>query len=429
LGIGINRFNYAQGIFAAYQSRVIADGGVAEAGACVDAVSGLLLTASLLLIPSGYKSGKAYAEIPTNGNGDLTWTRASTAIRTNSSGLLESMGSGVPRLTYQNGGGSCPALLLEPQRTNLLLYSVGGGTGYSEVLTVGVTNNFAVSPDGTTTATRLNGSGVWRYRNENTTSLSTLTQYTFSVYVKSNTSGNQTFRLYLFNANFSSDFTATPTWQRFTFTSTSGAVVTQIHGFAGDSSNNATDIQVWGWQIEEAAYATTYIPTTTASATRVADAATKTGISSLIGQTEGVIFVDFVMVGIGSNAVNVYNNERSATTISTNAIMFNPNGLIECQTFLGNGTFANVVLYASTYTVGQRIKLAFRYKSGDFALYINGVQKATNSTTMTFVGTKSVIELDNNSIYYGYQEGVQYNQLVQFPTALTNAELASLTTI
>ena len=89
LGVGINRSNYAQGIFGAYQSRVVADGGVTEAGACVDAVSGLLQTASLLLIPSGYKSGKAYAEIPTNGNGDLTWTRASDAWRTNADGLIQ----------------------------------------------------------------------------------------------------------------------------------------------------------------------------------------------------------------------------------------------------------------------------------------------------------------------------------------------------
>ena len=70
LGVGINRSNYAQGIFNAYSARVVADGGVVESGACVDAVSSLLQSASLLLIPSAYKGGKLYAEIPTNGNGD-----------------------------------------------------------------------------------------------------------------------------------------------------------------------------------------------------------------------------------------------------------------------------------------------------------------------------------------------------------------------
>ena len=89
LGVGINRSNYAQGIFGAYSARVVADGGVVESGSCVDAVSGILLNASLLLIPSGYKGGKLYAEIPTNGNGDLTWTRGSDAFRTNASGVLQ----------------------------------------------------------------------------------------------------------------------------------------------------------------------------------------------------------------------------------------------------------------------------------------------------------------------------------------------------
>lgn len=604
LGVGINRSNYAQGIFGAYATRVVADGGTTEAGQCVDAVTGLLLNASLLLIPSGYKGGKLYAEIPTNGNGDLTWTRGSDAFRTNASGLIQrvpcnlfgyseqfdngywykanssitantitapngtltadswiesntnsfhvfgksslSLNSGsyvitiyakakersklimlytgtpnkgygfdlangttsavtgitsadsfsitnvgdgwyrceigvvsnsigtveftmvtsfsvlsylgdgtsgmyiwgaqlvegttaqtylpttdrlnFPRLSYMYG--SCPSVLLEPQRTNSLPYSVGGGTGYSTAGTVAsVTNNFAVSPDGTTTATRVNASaGVWRYRNESNSSLSGSTQYTFSIYVKSNTSGNQSFRLYLFNANFSSDLVATTSWQRFTFTSTSFAVVTQIHGIASDTLNNSADILTWGWQIEAGAYPTTYIPTTSATATRVADVANKTGISTLIGQSEGTIFVDFYVSGIGANNINIYNNERTPSTISTNAILFKPNGSIECQTFLGNGTFNTISITASTYSVGQRIKLAYRYKSGDFALYINGIQKATATNTLTFVGTKSQIYLDDNAVIYGYQEAVHYNQFALFTTALTNAELTQLTT-
>jgi hypothetical protein len=89
IGIGINRNRYAQGIFNAYNLRVVADGGITEAGQCVDAVSSLLQSSSLLLIPSGYKGGKAYAEIPTNGNGDFSFARASDGTRINSEGLVE----------------------------------------------------------------------------------------------------------------------------------------------------------------------------------------------------------------------------------------------------------------------------------------------------------------------------------------------------
>ena len=121
IGIGLGRTFYAGSFADAYNTRVLADGGTIEATPCVNAASTLLQSASLLLIPSGYKSGVAYAQLPNNGNGDLTWTRASTANRTNSSGLIESVASGVPRLSYMYG--SCPALLLEPQRTNLVLRS------------------------------------------------------------------------------------------------------------------------------------------------------------------------------------------------------------------------------------------------------------------------------------------------------------------
>jgi hypothetical protein len=77
--------------------------------------------ASLALIPSGYKSGLLYSVIPDNGNGDFTHTRGSTATRVNAGGLIETMASGVPRLDYPLIDGvvqSCPALLLEPSRTN-----------------------------------------------------------------------------------------------------------------------------------------------------------------------------------------------------------------------------------------------------------------------------------------------------------------------
>jgi hypothetical protein len=56
-------------------------------------MSGLFNKASLVLVPSGYKSGKVYSEVPTNGDGDLTFTRASSATRVNSDGEIEVVGS------------------------------------------------------------------------------------------------------------------------------------------------------------------------------------------------------------------------------------------------------------------------------------------------------------------------------------------------
>jgi len=254
LGIGINRSNYAQGIFNAYNSRVVADGGVTEAGGCVDAVAGLLLTASLLLIPSGYKSGKAYAQIPTNGNGDLTWTRASTANRTNSSGNIELMASGVPRLDYSQG--SCPALLLETQRTNLVFPSDTATTQTRPVTATAHTLSFY----GTGTVVL---SGV---------AIATL----------SGTGANDRVTL--------------------TFTPTAGSLILTVTG------------TVTNWQLEVGSYASTLVTTTTASATRVAETYVRDNIftNGLITSSGGTWFIE-----LRNNLAYTRDNASSAIFINT----------------------------------------------------------------------------------------------------------------
>ena len=138
IGIGIDitkPLSKALAMVLAYFARVTAAGGVTEGKECLatklnslDAIQ-LLDNASLVTIPSGYKSGVVYSQVPTSGAGDLDFTRASTATRINSSSLIESAASGVPRLDYPIGGG-CPSLLLEPQRTNISNYIESGNGNF-----------------------------------------------------------------------------------------------------------------------------------------------------------------------------------------------------------------------------------------------------------------------------------------------------------
>ena len=72
--------------------------------------------ASLVVVPSGYKASKVYAQKPLTTDGQLAFTRSTTATRVNSAGLIESVAINVPRLDYTNS--TCPKLLLEPSRTN-----------------------------------------------------------------------------------------------------------------------------------------------------------------------------------------------------------------------------------------------------------------------------------------------------------------------
>ena len=76
----------------------------------------ILTQASLVLTPNAVKTSKLYSIIPSNGNGDMDVVRATTATRVNSSGIIESVAANVARLNYD---GSCPSILVEPQRTNL----------------------------------------------------------------------------------------------------------------------------------------------------------------------------------------------------------------------------------------------------------------------------------------------------------------------
>lgn len=96
-------------------------------------------TPSLLNIPYLYKAGTLYSQIPESGAGDFTVSRTTTvanrSTRINKDGFVELVANNVPRLDYPVGGAvnGCPALLVEPAATNLVLQSENFGTTWSPV--------------------------------------------------------------------------------------------------------------------------------------------------------------------------------------------------------------------------------------------------------------------------------------------------------
>ena len=77
----------------------------------------------LALIPAS-QGPLVYSVLPSDGSGDFSFSRGSSATRINSQGLIETVASGDSRLEYPLIDGvvsGCPSVLLEPQRTNLLL--------------------------------------------------------------------------------------------------------------------------------------------------------------------------------------------------------------------------------------------------------------------------------------------------------------------
>jgi hypothetical protein len=289
-------------------------------------------------------------------------------------------------------------------------------------------NNSTTSPDGTQNASKLqyNGSIVGAYQ---TVVVSAGVTYTASMYAKLDDATN----ICLVINNSASwntvggiSFTTSNglianQWARVQFTFTAPATG-QINIHIGSHSETGLTPQsvgsffIWGCQVELSSYATSLINTTSASATRVADACFKTGISSLIGQTEGVLFADVTLTTRQSYSYILMNDSGSSANyigIYYRATAF------EIEVVTSSGLQANIV---SNNSATGRFKIAIAYKANDFVLYINGTQIGTDTSG-------SVPTCNKLDLFYNGEQPFQINQAILFKTRLTNAELASLTTI
>ena len=317
------------------------------------------------------------------------------------------------RLDYL--GSSCGKLLLEPQRTNLYNYSEQLNQWTASSATV--TANYAVSPDGYTNADRVQFSAGGLLYIGGTGSAG---ENTLSVYAKATNGTSAKFRFFgNGNTTNSSDQTATGEWQRFTFTFTYSTATAGLK----IATTGADDILFWGFQHEIGAYATSLIPTLAASATRGADACSKTGISSLIGQTEGVFFTEFTMPETQSASFF----SISAVSFANRIIFGYYNGALRFYTNSSTGSFSSNGIIDASPVVGQVYKIAVAYKNNDFVVYKNG----TNTNTLTtFTVPASLTDMDNQgSVGTGQWIYASVKQILLFPTRLTNAELAELTTL
>ena len=206
----------------------------------------------------------------------------------------------LPRLNYpinSDGSVGCPSLLLEPQRTNVVPYSEQ--LSQWTLVDTTLTSNDAISPDGYQNADKIVTSSAGCDIKYTNVSVSASTTYTASFWVKLTSGTGLQGRFYdnINGANieyyiYDSQITIGE-WSRVTrtFTTPSGCTNIQVWYLASSSSVSVT-AHFWGFQLEAGAYATSYIPTLGAAVTRGADACSKTGISSLIGQTEGTIYLE-----------------------------------------------------------------------------------------------------------------------------------------
>ena len=407
----------------------------------------LLDTASLIVTPNGYKEGKLYSVIPSDGSGDMSVTRATTATRVNSAGLVESVANNIPRLDYSNG--TCPSLLVEPQRTNSSLYSEDLTNAYWNKFNTSISANTTTAPSGIATADKVieNTANSFHYV-ESVNSLTFGNTYAISCFLKKAEReygyiGVYTFESKQIRVNLN-DGTITSTtgtwlstsvedygngWYRVIGTFSAYATTYFFTGPALDGStptytgNGTSGIYIWGAQLEAGSYATSYIPTTSASVTRNADELIKTSATALIGQTEGTILLDVYRKA--NSEFIVFFSKGTTTPQYVDVIYFyqttNGNFIIEC--YKNNVLQFNLPLIGGL-NVGNN-KIALAYSQTDIALYVNGFLTATdNYADLPEMNNICINTLDIiNTANFGM------NVLALWKTRLTNTQLAQLTSI
>ena len=162
-----------------------------------------------------------------------------------------------------------------------------------------------------------------------------------------------------------------------------------------------------------------------AAVTRIVDGLTKTGISSLIGQTEGTLFLDFEKTNNDNTGTGGYFRIDVNNGTTNNRILFGFD-LNKVNATVISGTLVALIETATTRTQ-ERIKAAFAYKANDFVLYVNGVQIGTDTSGSVPTGLAN-FQWGVNQTTATTTSGV-INQQAFFTTRLSNEELALITTI
>jgi hypothetical protein len=449
VGVGLDRVHFAGGFAGSYSSRVIADGGTIEALTCVAAASSLLQSASLLIIPSGYKAGVAYAVLPSNGNGDLTWSRNSVANRTQSDGNIGSVAANVPRLSYMFG--TCPALLLEPQRTNLATWSEDFTNTSWAKFASSVTANNTTAPDGNTTADKFTANGTSNiHALAVNLSLTNATSYTFSAYAKKDT--NDFLQIYLgtvlFGSNAWANFNlntgvvgsvgsaATASiqnvgngWYRIIITATTIAtgnnqvaafcLISSATSLRAESNSLSTSVFLFGGQLEQGAFSTTYISTGAATATRLVDTFSRNNIytNALISASGGTWYVEMI------NNI-AYTRDAAAQGIgigdSSSTIA---NGFLIVNTGTGRQVIQKIIASATTNlftTTTDTIKIAIKWNGTSADVFVNGTKQVSATAFTT-----TIMEFIN-----GTGAGIPrwIKTMALYPTPLSDGQCQTLTT-
>jgi hypothetical protein len=341
----------------------------------------------------------------------------------------------VPRLDWYNS--NCPSLLLEPQRTNYALNSTQmheNNTLTASGSTITKTGNYALAPDGTFTATRLQCTGTGSgyallsvNKTNPSTDLDANGYYMSSVYVRSNTGTTQTIGFYGSSTQTSQSHEIGTEWERIQFLAYRPALSKYAYiGYASTISGVEADLDflVWGGQTEIVdSYITSFIPTGVSTVTRLKDDCHLLN-HTLFTDYPFTVYAKAKIEDVGNTIFSIYGGA------SNKYLAFLLSSSTQVAVYRRDATNNDSDFYNFTYSVGDTIKVAVAFiNDTTYKLYINGTEIADVTSGLS-------VPFDNNDILLGQfrisGDDGRRNSIDDFRVydyTLTDAELTELTTL
>jgi len=400
----------------------------------------------LAMIPAAYAEDKVYSVVPSDGDGDFTFTRTGLGTRINKGGYIETMAENVPRLNYRlDADGNpkgCPELLLEESRINYISrseeFNLWGDVG------VTVTPNATIAPDGTQTADKL-VSNANNWRKSQSFSGSSGTTYSVSVFVKLDTSTSTTttqieifkgasglvcdFNLYnetiAENTGLNDPFIEKyPNgWFRIGGTYTANGTTQIMYVYPSSGYSVSGTMFFWGAQVEAGSTVSSYIPTGASPITRNRDSATLTPFVDMASDYPITVYAKAKITEVG-NTIFSLNNTASQNYY----LLFYFSSSTQLGVLRRNPSLSDSDFFNYTYQVGDVKKIALKFISATaYKLYIDGIEIAN-------VSSGGSITLDHDDISLGQlritgDTGARnpIDEFFVWNKALTDAEMVDVT--
>lgn len=388
----------------------------------------------------------------------ITFSRSGTgnvASYFDEKGVMRFAPSNVPRIDFNPVTGECLGLLMEEQRTNLLTYSEQFDNAAWDKMNSTVTANSTVAPDGSSTADMLveNTNTSW-HETGNGATLVAGTTYALSIYAKA--SSRTRVRL---AGRFSASWTSLPIgvfdlltgtvvtstgassavisdagngWYRCTIFGTTSATVAGLvvslvqsgttSSYTGDGTSG---LYIWGAQLEQGSFPTSYTPTTSVQVTRAADAASMTGtnFSKWYKQEEGTLLVDYRRNSNKASGNQIPFVVSDGTGNNIIAIADSANGSSDRVLVIVGGV-NQASLRSVDYTENQRMVRSIGYKKDDVSASINGSSAASDD--LVLIPSVNRLDIGYASYFSASRINGYISRLSYYPKRLSNTNLQAL---